>query len=113
MNVRINTVQTIRLRPANRSSAVWPWLKANLRGWFETVNSNPESCAVHLRGNEVIRLANVSGFTQVEVRSGTIWLTGTPAQGDVLLHPGEKFQLTNGWPFILQAVEEAQIVLRP
>ncbi len=87
-------------------------MKTKLRGWFETVNFNAESRAIDLSGNEVIRLTKILGFQQVEVRKGTIWLTGTPAKGDVLLRPGEQFHLTNDWPFVLQAVKAAQIVLR-
>jgi hypothetical protein len=110
--VRINPVQTIRLRPANRLLAEWQRLKAKLRNWHEAAGFNAESRIVHLHSNEVMCLTKVSGCRQVEVRSGTIWLTGTPAKGDVLLRPGEQLHLTHGWPFVLQAVNEAQIVLR-
>jgi Protein of unknown function (DUF2917) len=112
VKVRINTVQTISLRTANRPLGGWRRLKAKLRGWFEAVNFNAESRAIHLSGNEVIRLTRMLGFQQVEVRHGTIWLTGTPAKGDVLLRSGERFHLTRDWPFVLQAVKEAQIILR-
>ena len=127
--MRINPVQTISLRAANRPSIGWQWLKAKLRGGDEVANFNlasycrlsgkvgclPQSTerrAVQLRGNEVMRLTKISGFRHIEVRSGTIWLTGTPARGDVLLRPGEQLRLTNHWPFVLQAMEGAQIVLR-
>ena len=127
--MRINSVQTVRFRTSNRPSAGWRRLKANLRGWYQVVSFNLASCyrshgtagclvpaaeppAVCLCSNEVIRLTEVSGFQQVEVRSGTIWLTGTPAKGDVLLRPGERFHLTHDWPFVLQAMNDARIILR-
>ena len=102
---------------------------AKLRGRFEAASFNlasdhrlsgkvgclphvTEPHTVHLRGDEVIRLTKDSGFKQVDVRSGTIWLTGTPAKGDVLLQPGDQLQLARDWPFVLQALSEARIVLR-
>jgi hypothetical protein len=69
--------------------------------------------AIRLRDDEVVRLTRASGFARVEVRRGTIWLTGTPANSDVLLPAGEHFQFTNDWPFVLQAMGEAEIVLVP
>jgi hypothetical protein len=129
MEVRINTAQTTRLRPASGPSTGWQWLKTKLPGWCEAVRFNlashslfhrmagclprvTEPHVVHLRGNEVIRLTKVSGFNHVEVQGGAIWLTGTPADGDMLLRTGERFHLTHDWPFVLQAMPEAQIILR-
>lgn len=71
----------------------------------------PEPRSVCLRANEVLRLEKPSRTQSLAVRSGTIWLTGTPAQGDVLLQAGDRFHLTTGWPFVLQALGDAEMVL--
>lgn len=60
---------------------------------------------------KVIRLEKSSGVKSVEVKSGIVWLTGTPANGDVLLSPGERFELRDNWPFVIQALEVAELSL--
>jgi hypothetical protein len=47
----------------------------------------------------------------VRVVSGTVWLTGTPAQGDVLLQAGERFCLKRHFPFVAEALEKVEMVL--
>jgi len=70
--------------------------------------------ARRLRRDEVARIERHSHVRTVETIRGTIWLTATPARGDVLLGPGDRFHLRGGWPFVLQAIEEdAQIRLLP
>jgi hypothetical protein len=114
---------------AGRPAAGWQWLKTKLLDWDATASLNPATFGrpgvaagclaratglrvVHLQDSEVLRLTKDSGCRRIEVRTGTLWLTGTPATGDVLLRPGEQFHLTHHWPFVLQAVTETQIVLR-
>ena len=69
------------------------------------------SRTILLRANKVIRLTRESRVKHLEVRRGAVWLTGTPAQGDVLLRDGERFVMQENWPFVVQAIGNAQIVL--
>lgn len=68
---------------------------------------------IFLRANETLRITPDSGVTCVEVRRGIVWLTGSPAKGDVLLHPGDRFALVRDWPFVVQAMGSAEIILLP
>jgi hypothetical protein len=88
-------------RPANGRSS-----HSSLRPSAQTA-----TYTIHLDRGEIIRLNKDSGIRQVQVRSGAIWLTGTPDRADILLHRADRFQLSNNWPFVLQALEEARIVL--
>lgn len=70
------------------------------------------ACTVELRAGEVIRLTAESGLRELEVCNGTLWLTATPAKGDVLLESGERFALDADWPFVLQSLGGTKLVLR-
>lgn len=69
------------------------------------------SQTIHLRTHEIVRLTPESRAKLLEVRQGTVWLTGTPAQGDVLLCNGDRFDLNDNWPFVVEAIGKAEIVL--
>lgn len=60
----------------------------------------------------VLRLTKAAGVREVQVRHGVVWLTGTPASGDVLLQPGESFLCADNWPFVLQALRDTALVLK-
>lgn len=64
-----------------------------------------------LKRGEVIQLEKNSGVKNVETKSGVVWLTGMPANGDVLLQTGEKFELQNHWPYVFEALEPAELLL--
>lgn len=66
---------------------------------------------VSLARNEVMRLERSSGIKTVEAKNGVVWLTGSPAESDVLLQNGERFELQNRWPYVIEALEQAEIVL--
>jgi hypothetical protein len=70
-----------------------------------------EPVTVRLLGNELVRLQERSGRRSVIVRKGIVWLTGTPACGDVILQCGARFEFGDQWPFVLQALEDAEIEL--
>lgn len=70
-----------------------------------------ESRIIRLRPNEVVRVTRASRASRLEVRCGTVWLTGTPARGDVLLCSGDCFVLKENGPFVVEAIGSAQIVL--
>ena len=64
-----------------------------------------------LKRDGVIRLQKNSCVKNIETKNGVVWLTGTPANGDVLLQPGELFELGNNWPYVIQALEHAELLL--
>lgn len=40
---------------------------------------------------------------------GTIWLTHTPAEGDIILRTGEQLAISDGWPVVIQAITDAEV----
>jgi hypothetical protein len=58
-----------------------------------------------LARDEVIRLERRSGIKRIEIKTGVVWLTGTPASGDVLLRAGDVFECQKNWPYVLEALE--------
>jgi hypothetical protein len=67
--------------------------------------------AIHLNRGKVIRLEKNSDVKTVEIIRGIVWLTGTPAKGDLLLRAGDRFELRNNWPYVIQALEGAELTL--
>jgi hypothetical protein len=66
---------------------------------------------VYLKRGEIIRLTKNSGVCKVKTKNGIVWLTGTPADGDVVLQSGEQCELRNNWPYVLEALEEVELLL--
>ena len=65
------------------------------------------SCARH----QVIRLEKEQSFNRVVVQSGVLWLTGAPANGDVLLRAGQAYSFENCWPYVIEALEASEFLL--
>lgn len=63
---------------------------------------------ISLERGEVKRLNKNSGVRTIKVKSGVIWITGTPADGDILLQRGESLELRNQWPYVLEALEKTE-----
>jgi Protein of unknown function (DUF2917) len=61
--------------------------------------------------HHVLRLERKQQFKKILVRSGVLWLTSTPAAGDVILGQGETFEFQNAWPYVIEAIEAAEISL--
>jgi hypothetical protein len=70
-----------------------------------------EPFTVRLIRNELLNLQESSKFRVVNVRRGIVWLTGTPACGDIILRCGSRFELGDQWPFVLQALQDSEIEL--
>jgi hypothetical protein len=89
------------------------WLASYYRlcGHSGLESSIAQSHTILLRAHEVVRLTPESCVKHLEVRQGIVWLTGTPAQGDVLLRTGDRFDLNNHWPFVVEAIGKAEIIL--
>lgn len=61
--------------------------------------------------NELIRLNRHSRVARLEVIRGALWVTETPAKGDLLLEPGDQFVPNGGWPIVVQATKQTEILL--
>ena len=68
---------------------------------------------VHLPDREVIRIVEETGIQKVRVRSGLVWLTSTPSGGDVILREGEEYELSQSWPFVVEALTDSEVDLLP
>jgi hypothetical protein len=80
-----------------------------LRGF--RIEATRPSLAFRLGRNGIIQLQEHCGARGLRVLRGTVWLTGTPAENDVVLQAGHRFPLTGRWPFVLQAMGDADIEL--
>jgi hypothetical protein len=69
---------------------------------------HPATIVVMPRGT-VLRLDKAAHVKYIEVLTGVVWLTETPARADSILSAGDIFQISGGFPIILQALEEAKV----
>jgi len=77
----------------------------------QITSANVKRTTVRLVRNELVHLRKGNHYREVSVRHGIVWLTGTPAGGDVILHCGGRFEFGKQWPFVLQAMEDSEIEL--
>src|SRR5215471_9845011 len=80
-------------------------------GRSQVTSTSAGTLRVSLVRNELVCLHQNCGRQVVEVRQGIVWLTGAPACGDVILVRGDRFVFDEHWPFVLQALEDAEIEL--
>lgn len=73
--------------------------------------TNERHRVLRMQSGELVRLDEKSQVSLLEVREGLIWLTGTPANGDILLERGNQLRLTDQWPFLVQALNDSEIAL--
>ena len=89
---------------------VVPWGRHRLVRLFgRTPVFSPRS--IRLRRGEVLRLdADLDAPTTCRVVRGTVWLTATPAAGDIILSDGEALVVSCGWPVVAEAIgDEAEM----
>jgi hypothetical protein len=67
--------------------------------------------SISLRADEVVSFTRHHRGARFDVRSGIVWLTGSPAAGDVILRAGDRFDLGNATPYVVQALGGATLVL--
>ena len=105
--------RSIAGRIARTYSAVNGWLQVYYRLCGRTGFDLPAAAprTICLADGQVLRLTPDLRVSHIEVKEGTVWLTGCPANGDVLLREGDRFELSNQWPFVVQAIGNAIVVL--
>ena len=91
---------------------VAPTLAFPLPGTAATVRErNARSVSLQLARGQVHRIDQADGIREVQVLDGVLWLTATPADGDVLLRTTDRFAPTTGWPIVFEALKDASVVL--
>ncbi|HSI11211.1 MAG TPA: DUF2917 domain-containing protein [Chthoniobacter sp.] len=66
---------------------------------------------LQLARGQVHRLDRADGIREIQVLDGTLWLTATPADGDILLRSGERFALPVAFPVVFEALKDASVLL--
>lgn len=82
-----------------------PGTSANVR------ERNARSVSLQLARGQVHRIDQADGIREIHVLDGTLWLTATPADGDVLLRTTDRFAPTTGWPVVFEALKDASVLL--
>ena len=67
--------------------------------------------AIWLRRRQVLTIAGASVAGGIRVLRGAVWLTGTPAEKDFVLEAEASLGLMNHYPYVIEALTEAEIVL--
>jgi hypothetical protein len=95
-----------------RSAAVGAWLAGFHERQRRTRSAAPFAAPrfISLRADEVVSFTRHQRVSRIEVQHGIVWLTGTPAEGDVLLHAGDRFDLGDASPYVVQALGEATLI---
>lgn len=89
----------------------WNGVEKLMTGLYRLYEREPEAHLtaqphkVSLADGEVLRLEKASGIQKLRVRQGRVWLTRTPADGDILLKRGDEVELDHGWPIVVQSLE--------
>ena len=72
-------------------------------------NTHPVS--LQLARGKVHRLDPADGIREIQVLDGTLWLTTTPAEGDILLRAADRFALPAVGPIVFEALKDASVLL--
>jgi hypothetical protein len=73
--------------------------------------SSPAARRIPLARHQVFTIKQSDGLRSLKVLRGTIWLTATPGNQDVLLSAQDHFALGPNAPFILEAMADAEVIL--
>lgn len=72
--------------------------------------SYPVDEAQILDRDAVVVLGAENANRRLWVQQGAVWLTATPATGDVVLVAGDDYWLEGGAPWVLQGLEDAVVI---
>lgn len=64
----------------------------------------------NLPRGKVVNLDRGDGVSRLELTHGTLWITGTPARGDTVLSAGEVYEFGNRWPYVVEALSDAEFI---
>jgi len=72
---------------------------------------NARPVSLQLARGEVHRIDQADGFSELHVLDGDIWLTTTPADGDIHLREADQFSLSAACPIVIEALKDASVLL--
>lgn len=49
-------------------------------------------------------------ISRLEMVQGTVWITSTPAGGDIVLGPGDACEFGDRWPYVIEALADAEFI---
>lgn len=75
------------------------------------IKLNSSDCAVHLQGDQHMRLRDARGW-QVKSVNGTVWLTQEGDSRDIVLKKGQSFVLDRDGTALLSALHDADLCLQ-
>jgi hypothetical protein len=61
----------------------------------------------HIAAGRVLRVEAGQRVSRLSVLDGCLWLTTTPADGDVILRAGDEWHADGRWPVVVQAIGPA------
>ncbi len=103
------------LHGPDRATGASPLSWARMVGAFRQRHSQPDQglapSSIELRDNETTRFAPRCSGSSIEVRRGIVWLTGSAAEGDIILREGERHALRSRTAYVAQAIGDAEAVL--
>ena len=70
----------------------------------------PQGANMALPAHGLLRIEEGEA-TAIEVIAGRIWVTGTPASGDIVLLPGGRLPLGGRFPYLVEALSHAVVRL--
>jgi hypothetical protein len=68
--------------------------------------------AAHLPRGMVVSVGKSDGVSRLEMVQGTLWITSTPAGGDIILGPGEAYVFGDRWPYVIEGLSDAEFIVR-
>ncbi|MEP6672514.1 MAG: hypothetical protein ABJF10_25345 [Chthoniobacter sp.] len=73
--------------------------------------TNARPMSLQLARGEVYRVDRSDGVREIQVLDGVLWLTATPADGDLLLRAADRFSPAASWPIVFEALKDASVRL--
>lgn len=67
-----------------------------------------QSEVTRLARGMVISLDRNDGITRLELVDGLVWVTGTPGCEDTILRAGGTYDLGERWPYVIEALSDAE-----
>jgi hypothetical protein len=77
------------------------------------MENNARPISLQLARGQVHRLDPADGVREIQVLDGILWLTTTPAEGDILLRATDRFSPPNKGAVVFEALKHASVLLVP
>lgn len=84
----------------------------SISGWVSLPLTTFSTELARLPRGTVLTLKREDAVTRLELTGGNVWITGTPAWGDIVLGPGEVYEFGDGWPYVVEALSDVEFLAR-